>query len=282
MLTHQEPTAMWQWAQSVRDTGKTIALVPTMGFLHAGHLSLVRAARERADRVVVSIFVNPTQFGENEDLGTYPRDTQGDLDKLEQEGVDAVFLPTPSTVYPAGFNTYIVPETLAAPLCGQSRPGHFRGVCTVVLLLFRMTQCHVALFGQKDYQQLRILEQMNQDLWLGVDIVGMPIIRESDGLAMSSRNAYLSESERRQALALSQALALAERQVTEPSITPHAVLKELKNHIEEQPDARIDYIELVDAKTLAPIDSFAEPVLCALAVYVGKTRLIDNQVLNPS
>ena len=282
MQIHEEPVAMWQWADSERAAGRTIALVPTMGFLHEGHLSLVRAARKRADRVIVSIFVNPTQFGANEDLTTYPRDTQGDLDKLAQEGVDAVFLPTPSTIYPEGFNTYVVPETLAAPLCGQSRPGHFRGVCTVVLLLFRMTQCHVALFGQKDYQQLRILEQMSQDLWLGVEIVGMPIVRELDGLAMSSRNAYLNASERQQALALSQALALAEQQLTVKSSTPSTVLAKLKNHIEQQPDARIDYIELVDAKTLAPIENFSQPILCAMAVYVGRTRLIDNRVITPS
>ena len=279
MQVHEEPTAIWQWAESERRAGRTIALVPTMGFLHEGHLSLVREARERADRVVVSIFVNPTQFGENEDLGTYPRDTQGDLDKLTQEGVDAVFLPSPSTVYPKGFNTYVVPDTLASPLCGQSRPGHFRGVCTIVLLLFRITQCHIALFGQKDYQQLRILEQMNNDLWLGVDVVGMPIVREADGLAMSSRNAYLSDSERTQALALSQALSSAEKLAQQACASPEAVLEQLRAHILQQPSAKIDYIELVDARTLEPIADFSQPVLCAMAVYIGKTRLIDNRVL---
>jgi pantoate--beta-alanine ligase len=250
-----------------------------MGYLHEGHLSLVREARSRADRVVVSIFVNPTQFGENEDLSTYPRDTQGDLDKLAAEGVDAVFLPSPATVYPAGYNTYVVPSTLSERLCGEFRPGHFRGVCTVVSLLFRMTQCHVALFGKKDYQQLRILEQMSQDLWLGVEVVGMPIVRENDGLAMSSRNAYLSQSERQQALSLSQALAEAEKMVRAGQMTLPEVLKGIRAHIESQPDTKIDYIELVDAQTLEPVSDFSEPTLCAMAVFVGKTRLIDNRVL---
>ena len=279
MKTYEEPAAIWDWATSERAAGETIALVPTMGYLHEGHISLVREARSRADRVVVSIFVNPTQFGENEDLSTYPRDTQGDLDKLAAEGVDAVFLPSPATVYPGGYNTYVVPSTLSERLCGESRPGHFRGVCTVVLLLFRMTQCHVALFGKKDYQQLRILEQMSRDLWLGVDVVGMPIIREDDGLAMSSRNAYLSESERQQALSLSQALTEAESAVRSGHTRLPEVLEHIRAHIDSQPDTKIDYIELVDAESLEPVSDFSRPTLCAMAVFVGKTRLIDNRVL---
>src|SRR5437867_8605141 len=188
----RDPRELHAWATAERERGQRIALVPTMGALHDGHLSLVREAKQRAERTVVSIFVNPTQFGPHEDLARYPRDLDRDLQLLSPLRPDLVFAPEPAAIYPSGFDTYVVPDQMARVLCGASRPGHFRGVCTVVLLLFRISRCQVALFGEKDFQQLQIIRRMNRDLWLGVEVVGMPIVREADGLALSSRNAYLS------------------------------------------------------------------------------------------
>ena len=273
---------MKAWSVEVHAQSHKLALVPTMGFLHEGHLSLVRAAQERCTRVVVSIFVNPTQFAAGEDLETYPQDLDGDLKKLENLGVDAVFMPTPALMYPEGFDTFIAPARLGDGLCGASRPIHFKGVCTVVTILFRVTGCDCAVFGQKDYQQLLIIKQMNRDLHLGVDIVGMPIVRESDGLAMSSRNAYLSSEERLQALCLSQSLHWAKRRVADGERDPEVLASGITQQIQAHPLASIDYIKLVDAENLSPIDRIEAPVLCALAVHLGNTRLIDNTVLTPS
>lgn len=272
---------MKAWADKVHTQGHKLALVPTMGFLHAGHLSLVREAQERCTRVVVSIFVNPTQFASGEDLTTYPHDIDGDVQKLRDMGVDAVFMPTPEIVYPSGFDTFISPDKLGDELCGASRPIHFKGVCTVVAILFRVTRCDSAIFGQKDYQQFQIIKRMNQDLHLGVDVIGMPIIRESDGLAMSSRNAYLSESERQQALCLSQSLEWAQRRVEDGETDIETLTNGIKQQIQAHPLATIDYVKLVDAQSLEAVETLQAPTLCALAVHLGKTRLIDNRVLTP-
>lgn len=265
-----DPTAMRAWSSAA--LRKRVALVPTMGYLHDGHLALVERARGLADRVVASIFVNPTQFGPNEDLARYPRDEAGDLAKLARAGVDAVFMPTPEVMYPAGFDTYVVPSELASGLCGASRPGHFRGVCTVVCMLFRMTRCDVAVFGEKDYQQLAIIRRMVRDLWLDVDIVGHPIVRDSDGLAMSSRNVYLSGPERERALGLSRALkamqakAAGEREVAALLAHGRAALG----------DVKVDYLDVVDAQSLRPLTQLDRPARALVAAFVGKTRLIDN------
>jgi pantoate--beta-alanine ligase len=272
---------MKAWADKVHSQGHKLALVPTMGFLHAGHLSLVREAQERCTKVVVSLFVNPTQFAPGEDLTTYPNDLDGDLEKLKSMGVDAVFMPTPDTVYPDGFDTFIAPDKLGQDLCGPSRPIHFRGVCTVVAILFRVTRCDSAVFGQKDYQQLQIIKRMNRDLHLGVDVIGMPIIRENDGLAMSSRNAYLSATERQQALCLSQSLEWAQRRVKDGERDVETLSNGIRQQIQAHPLASIDYVKLVDAETLEPVRDLEKPILCALAVHLGNTRLIDNLVLTP-
>jgi pantoate--beta-alanine ligase len=272
---------MKAWSREVHAESHKLALVPTMGFLHAGHLSLVREAQERCTRVVVSIFVNPTQFAPGEDLATYPQDLDGDLNKLRELGVDAVFMPTPDIVYPEGFDTFIAPNNLGGDLCGASRPIHFKGVCTVVAILFRITGCDTAIFGQKDYQQLLIIKQMNRDLHLGVEVLGMPIVRESDGLAMSSRNAYLSAKEREQALCLSQSLEWARRRVADGERDAEALTSGIKQQIQAHPLANIDYVKLVDAENLKALNRLERPALCALAVNLGQTRLIDNTILTP-
>ena len=270
---------MRAWSSSVRSRNETIAFVPTMGFLHEGHLSLVRRAAELADHVVVSIFVNPTQFAPHEDFDTYPRDIAGDLAQLETAGATIVFTPARDVIYPDNFATYVVPENLASGLCGATRPGFFRGVCTVVLLLFRITGCHVAVFGEKDYQQLQIIRRMSEDLWLDVDVVGHPIVREADGLAKSSRNAYLSAEEREQSLVLSQSLFAMKRAVQEGERDCRMLIGAAKEYISTATLARIDYISIVDATNLQPIDTLTNDAVCAIAVHIGQTRLIDNQRL---
>jgi pantoate--beta-alanine ligase len=259
--------------------GGRIGLVPTMGYLHAGHMSLVHEARRRADTVIATIFVNPAQFGPKEDLARYPRDLEGDLQKLRDAGADLVFAPDNAAMYPAGFDTYVVPTTLAEGLCGASRPGHFRGVCTVVHLLLRMSRAHVAFFGEKDFQQLAIIKRMTQDLWLDVEIVGMPIVREPDGLAMSSRNKYLSPSERKEAVVLSRALDAVEREVLRGEHDVPALVGKARRILGEAEHARIDYVEIVDSERLRPLPKIERPAVCALAVFVGATRLIDNRRL---
>jgi pantoate--beta-alanine ligase len=277
----RDPAAMRARSDDLRRDGRRIAVVPTMGALHEGHLTLLRAARGMADVVILTIFVNPTQFGPNEDLARYPRDEAGDLARARPCGVDLAFCPDAAAMYPAGAQTFVEVRELQKPLCGASRPGHFAGVATVVTKLFQLTRPSVAVFGEKDYQQLAIIRRMTRDLDLGVEIVGVPIVREPDGLALSSRNAYLAPDERRQALALSQGLAAAEARFAAGERSAAALVEAARAPIAAQPLARIDYLELRDADELTPIDTVARPAVLALAVFFGKTRLIDNRVLAP-
>ncbi|WP_038057579.1 pantoate--beta-alanine ligase [Thermodesulfobacterium hydrogeniphilum] len=261
--------------------GQKIAFVPTMGFLHEGHLALVRKARELGDKLVVSIFVNPLQFGPKEDFRDYPRDLERDLSLLEKEETDVVFAPSAEEMYSPDFQTYVEVTKLTQNLCGAFRPGHFKGVTTVVLKLFNIVKPDIAIFGEKDYQQLQVIKQMVKDLNLDVEIVGHPTVREKDGLAMSSRNTYLSSLERNSALCLYKALLLAEKLVKEGEKNPQKIKKQLENFIHGFPFTKVQYIELVDPQTLEPVKIIDKPVLCALAVYVGKARLIDNKIINP-
>lgn len=265
---------------AARERGRTIAFVPTMGFLHEGHLSLLRAGRQRGDLLVLSIFVNPSQFGQGEDLDRYPRDFPRDEQMARECGVDLLFYPEAAAIYPPAYATWVsIDGPLSTTLEGASRPSHFRGVTTVVCKLFLIVQPHVALFGCKDFQQLAVIRRMTIDLNLPVEIVGMPIVREADGLAMSSRNVYLTAAERRQALVLSQALARGRLLAAAGERDAGAVLAALTALIEGQPDARIDYLKICHQASLceqARVD--AEAVLL-LAVYIGKTRLIDNGFL---
>jgi pantoate--beta-alanine ligase len=256
--------------------GQTIGLVPTMGFLHEGHLSLVRGARQGNDRTAVSIFVNPKQFGPAEDYQVYPRDFNRDAVLLEKEGVDLVFYPPVEDMYPAGYKTYVEVEDLENKLCGRSRPGHFRGVCTVVLKLFNLIQPDEAYFGWKDAQQVLILKKMVEDLNLTVKIRPMPLIREKDGLALSSRNVYLNSQERQAALVLYHSLELAERLIKTGERQAAKIRQQMIDLISAEPLARIDYAEIVDFETLEPLETIGREALVALAVYFGKTRLIDN------
>lgn len=256
--------------------GLSIGLVPTMGSLHEGHESLMDAAREASDRVVVSVFVNPIQFGPGEDYEAYPRDLERDARICERHGVDVVFRPEVDDMYAPAHNTFVVMETLTDSLCGASRPGHFRGVCTVVTKLFNIVQPHRAFFGQKDAQQLAIIKRMVADLNMNVTVVGCPIVREADGLAKSSRNAYLSAEERQAALVLSRAI-FAGKAAVEAGERDAAALKALMGGIiEAEPLARIDYVEVVDGVTMQPTDAIGAMALVAMAVYIGSTRLIDN------
>jgi len=259
----------------------TVSLVPTMGALHAGHLSLLDRARE-ADRLVVSIFVNPTQFGPSEDLQRYPRPLNQDLSLLKSRGVDAVFVPSASEIYPEGYRTFVTVEGLSSRLCGVSRPGHFRGVATVVLKLFNIVRPHSAVFGQKDAQQTVILRRMVQDLDLDVELVVQPIVREADGLALSSRNHYLNAEERRAATILFRSLEFGRHASLRGERRADVLLHGVRELIESEPLARLDYAEIVSADDLSPLDEVANQALLVLAVFVGKTRLIDNAFLNQS
>ncbi len=276
-----DPREMRMHAEDLRRDGRRIAFVPTMGFLHQGHISLMEEGRRRSDVLIVSIFVNPTQFGPGEDLARYPRDLDGDLEKVRKTGADFVFTPDAAGMYASGHDTWVEPGELGRPLDGEKRPGHFRGVCTVVAKLFNIVRPHLAVFGEKDYQQLLIIRRMVTDLDLGIEIVGMPIVREPDGLAMSSRNSYLSSDERAQSLALSKALARAEELLRGGEHHVTRLIEAARAEIAEAPLARIDYAELRDAETLLPVDHVDRSVVLALAVYLGKTRLIDNRVLSP-
>lgn len=270
---------MQQAALDLKRQGKRIAFVPTMGFLHEGHASLLREGRTRGDLLVLSIFVNPIQFGPTEDLDRYPRNLEGDCAIARECGVDIVFTPTAAEMYPPGFQTSIRVRDLALPLCGASRPGHFDGVATVVTKLCNIVQPDVALFGNKDFQQLAIIRRMVADLSLPVEIVGMPIVRETDGLAMSSRNSYLSPAERASALCLSRAILLARERYAAGERSAAALLAAARDLILAEPTAVIDYLEIRDASTLEPVDTVNDPALLALAVKIGMTRLIDNTVL---
>jgi len=259
--------------------GERIAFVPTMGALHKGHLALLRDGRRRADKLVLSIFVNPTQFGPNEDLEKYPKDLEDDLAKAKQCEVDAVFLPTNDIMYPKGCQTYVTVEEVTKNLCGGARPTHFRGVATVVAKLFNIVHPDVAIFGEKDYQQLVVIRRMAWDLSMPVEIVGHPIVREDDGLAMSSRNKYLSPEEREAALSLNQSLKLAQRLIDEGETNTNKILKTVSERIESTSILKIDYARLVDANTLEDLKELRRPALLAIAAQVGPARLIDNCLL---
>jgi pantoate--beta-alanine ligase len=266
---------MTAWAEQTRARGGRIAFVPTMGALHEGHVSLLREGRGRGDQLVLSIFVNPTQFGPTEDLARYPRDLPGDLAKAETAGTDVAYVPDARDVYPPGYETYVDVRGVSQGLDGGSRPGHFTGVATVVCKLFNVVRPHVALFGEKDCQQLAVIRRMVVDLDMGVEIVGMPIVREPDGLAMSSRNAYLTPDERRRALSLSRALGVARMRFEEGERETSALVAAARAALEGQVD-RIDYVELRAADSLAPLPRLDRPGVLLVAAFVGKTRLIDN------
>ena len=256
--------------------GNTIGFVPTMGYLHEGHASLIDAARKNNDKVVVSIFVNPIQFGPNEDLESYPRDLEHDAKLCEEHGVDLIFHPTPDEMYGDNFYTFVDMDVLTKELCGLSRPVHFRGVCTVVSKLFNIVTPDNAYFGQKDAQQLAIIKRMVKDLNMPLSIHGCPIIREEDGLAKSSRNTYLSKDERKAALILSKAVKLGEDMAKAGEKDTDKIVSEMIKLIETEPMAKIDYVQAVDAVSVKPVKEMTAPVLVAMAVYIGKTRLIDN------
>jgi len=267
---------MQQIAEELRLSGKTLALVPTMGFFHEGHLELMRMARQHADVVVISLFVNPTQFGPNEDLSTYPRDLEGDLSKAEEVGVDLAFVPSVEEMYSRDFQTKVSVDKVTKHLCGISRPTHFDGVTTVVAKLFNITKPHIAVFGQKDFQQLAVVSRMVKDLNMDVRIVGVPTVREPDGLAMSSRNVYLGPEERNSALCLKKSLDLARDLVNQGEVEARNVIKAVKDLILSHPHTQIDYVNLCDPVTMEDVETLEGEALLALAVKVGRTRLIDN------
>ena len=275
MRTFSDPQKLQCWCASVRESGRKVALVPTMGALHEGHLSLIAAAKKAgADEIVVSIFVNPTQFGPNEDYAKYPRDAKADSAKCRRAGATAVFFPTPDNMYASDHSVWVVEDgTLSDCLCGARRPGHFRGVCTVVAKLFNLVHPHVAVFGQKDFQQATIIRRMVRDLNFDVEILVAPIVREPSGLALSSRNAYLSEEEKANALALSQ--SLAGLKAGPWSAQRRRIVKCLEGR-----GLRVDYVEAVDSCNLRPVKAIKSRTAVLLAVYDGKTRLIDNRVID--
>lgn len=269
---------MQRLAEELRREGR-LGFVPTMGALHQGHLKLMEVAREKCDRLVVSIFVNPIQFGPKEDYRAYPRDLDHDLRLVRNVGVDVVFYPDVKEMYPEGYATYVEVEGLTRYLCGRSRPGHFRGVTTVVAKLFNIVKPHLAVFGQKDAQQAFVIKRMVEDLNYDIEIVVVPTVRESDGLAMSSRNVYLNQKEREQAPVLYRALKLGEKLIREGERDGNRLKHAMRRLIKDESDGRIDYIEIVDTCRLVPVKKIRGEVLIALAVYLGKARLIDNIIV---
>jgi pantoate--beta-alanine ligase len=272
---------MRRYSSEQRRSGKTLALVPTMGFLHQGHLTLMEKGKSLADHVVTSIFVNPTQFGPTEDLAAYPKDEARDLEMTRNVGVDAVFLPDALQIYPDGFQTAVSLKALPKHLCGLLRPGHFDGVATVVAKLLGIVRPHVAIFGEKDFQQLAIIRQMSRDLDMGIDIVGVPIVREFDGLAMSSRNMYLTTDQRQYARCLYQALKASRQLVAGGETGADTILRSAAAIISAHPETKIEYIAICDPQTLDDLPVVSSPALMALAVKVGTARLIDNMMLTP-
>ncbi len=266
--------------ESLRLDGKILGFVPTMGFFHEGHLELMRVARRHSDVVIISIFVNPIQFGPSEDFESYPRDIPSDLEKAKQVGVDIAFLPSVEEMYPRGFQTCVSTEKVTKHLCGLVRPTHFDGVTTVVAKLFNITKAHLAVFGQKDYQQLTVISRMVRDLNMDIRIVGVPTVREPDGLAMSSRNTYLNPEERKSALCLKKSLDLARDMVADGETSAEKLKETLEGMILSHPFTTVDYITLCDPVTLEDVEAVRGEVLLALAVKVGKTRLIDNSLLS--
>lgn len=263
-----------QWKKE----GKTVGLVPTMGYLHEGHKSLMEHSVRDNDKTIVSIFVNPTQFGPNEDLDKYPRDLERDKEVCESAGVDLIFHPETEEMYPEDFFTFSDMTTITEGLCGGNRPGHFRGVCTVVSKLFNIAAPDRAYFGQKDAQQLAVIKKMVRDMNFDLEVIGCPIVREEDGLAKSSRNTYLSDAERKAALVLNQSLKKGQQCIESGERSAESVKQAVRSHLEAEPQAKIDYVEIVDWNTLQPVETLEKPVLLAIAVYIGKTRLIDNFV----
>lgn len=279
MRVINSPQKIGQYCLNLRRRGKTIAIVPTMGALHDGHLTLLHRARKKADMVILTIFVNPTQFGPKEDFKKYPRDQWGDLAKAKSVGVDIVFMPEVDQIYPAGYQTYVEVTEATAQLCGKSRPAHFKGVTTVVLKLFHLTQPNFAFFGLKDYQQYRVIKIMVEDLNLPIEVIGVPTIREVDGLAMNSRNQYLDPQQRKSALCLYRGLHKVKEEIKKGNISIQSLLQLLKKEIELEVDC-VDYITCMDADTIQPLKTYKpKKTLFALAVFVGKTRLIDNMVV---
>ena len=280
MKTFTEPKKLQKWCAARRMEGKKIALVPTMGYLHEGHLSLIEAAKAKgADEIVVSVFVNPVQFGPNEDYDKYPRDEKADLSKCRKAGATAIFFPTPANMYLESHSVYVNEETLSAGLCGARRPGHFRGVCTVVAKLFNLVHPHLAVFGQQDFQQAAVIKRMVRDLNFDLKIVVAPIVREPSGLARSSRNTYLTDDERQRATALSKSLRQARADVAARGTLPWRAYRAKVVRALEKADLTVDYVEAVDAETLVPVKTLAKGVAVLLAVWCGKTRLIDNAIM---
>lgn len=271
--------SMQERSDEFRSAGHTVALVPTMGCLHEGHLELMRVGKKHSDKLIISIFVNPTQFGPEEDFEEYPRDTEGDLKKASDVGVDVVFMPSAVEMYPGHFQTRVNVEKVTQHLCGISRPLHFEGVTTVVCKLFNATKPHLAVFGQKDYQQLTVISRMVKDLNMDIEILGVPTVRERDGLAMSSRNSYLNVEERESALCLKKSLDLADKMYQEGERKAAAIKKAVESLIRGYAFTEIDYVSLCDPVTLEDIEMLADNNLLALAVRVGNTRLIDNCLL---
>lgn len=272
---------MKEHARQARAENCIIGLIPTMGALHEGHLALVKRAKQQCSQVMTSIFVNPKQFGPKEDLAKYPRTFEADAKNLAAAGVDAIFAPEPSDVYPDGFRTYVSVEGLSERLEGRSRPGHFRGVATVVLKLLEIVQPHFAYFGRKDAQQVRIISQMARDLNLGTEIVVCPIVREADGLALSSRNTYLKSDERKAATVLHRALIAARDELAAGVRDALQLQTVLRKVLQAEPLAAVDYAEIVDADTFEPVVRVSRPCYMVLAVFLGKTRLIDNLYIEP-
>lgn len=275
----RSPTKMQKFCLELRERGKRIGFVPTMGYFHEGHLSLMRKARLENDIVVVSIFVNPIQFGPREDFERYPRDFRRDCKLAEQVGVDVIFYPSINAIYPQGYATFVEVERLTDVLCGRSRPGHFRGVTTICTKLFNIVLPHTAYFGQKDAQQAIIIKRMVKDLNMPLKIKILPIIREKDGLAMSSRNVYLNEEERKQALVLNKSLTYAKKMFKQGIKDAKKIKDKVRKMIAEKPLACIDYVEIVDLEELKPVKEIKKPSLLALACWFGKARLIDNIIL---
>ncbi|HLY39029.1 MAG TPA: pantoate--beta-alanine ligase [Candidatus Binatia bacterium] len=281
METVTAPRAMQAWSDARRAAGERVALVPTMGALHEGHLALVAEARRRAERVVVSIFVNPIQFDRREDFERYPRTLEDDAARCATAGVDAVFAPSAASMYPEGFATAVEVARLTDPLCGANRPGHFRGVTTVVTKLFHAVRPHVAVFGEKDWQQLAVVRRMTSDLDFGIEVVGVPTVREVDGLALSSRNRRLGPEERAAARCVPRALDAAAHMAATGETRPAMLVGRVKMEVATEPSARLEYAELRDPETLEEVAEFDSPALLGVAVWVGGVRLIDNRLLVP-
>lgn len=275
----ESPAQMQRFAETARRRGDRIALVPTMGYLHEGHLSLMREGRRRAALLVASLFVNPTQFGPREDLASYPRDMERDCRLMESVPVDVLFAPQADSMYPAGAQTWVEVTELTMGLCGGSRPGHFRGVTTVVAKLFNIVKPHIALFGAKDYQQLCAIRQMVRDLNFDVEIVPMPTVREIDGLALSSRNAYLSADERGKGLSLSRSLQAARDAFMRGERDPAVLAQTARTELDRESGVAVEYVEVRDATTLEEVAVVSAPAVVAVAARIGRTRLIDNVVL---